>query len=184
MMRQQHDIFTSFVHVSKLHAYKSQFGPLRRRKVPTYCPPFTSTDEPRTHVVEYHCDLASNASGRIIVPSDDDLNNKDFYTKRIWRPAKREARHIGGCRGWMDAGTLIYELIGHLKFADGTPWHLGDIDDYFPKNAPERWISRFLETRSDEFAPLRLMLHPERLRIIFVLCEYAPIKRAWLSRHR
>ena len=98
---------------------------------------------------------------RFTAQYDWQLRQPRFYVERIWRPAvaERLARRL-----WLPALTLVYDYDGAIRWPNGTPFEIPEIDELFdPDN---RWMSNFLRADASEQAPRSYSRVYQKLRMI------------------
>ncbi len=120
-----------------------------------------------------------NQEERIIVASDFQLVNRNFYRTHIWQPAREMTAEIGGVSNWPCALTMLYEVDDRLYHSIGGCFSLPEVDDVFGRHA-ERWMRNFLEVDKSEKAPARYTHLLDRLRLIELYCRLIK-QQAWAS---
>ncbi|MEM1363317.1 MAG: hypothetical protein AAGF94_16650 [Pseudomonadota bacterium] len=109
-------------------------------------------------------------SPRIVVASDYNLVDRQFYAKRVWQPARRRHAHMHGRKAWFAALTILYDFDGRMYFSDQRPYHPKDIEEVFP-DVSNRWMTDFLLADETGEAPKRYSPKLERLRMIELCCR-------------
>lgn len=114
--------------------------------------------------------ITEHTNHRIIVAADWQLIDDDFYTERVWRPARAISLRMRSTAAWLRALTMLYEYDGRLFFSDGAQYRHPEIDDVFTDGS-NRWIGYFLEADATGEYPKRFSNKLERLRLIEVYCQ-------------
>jgi len=117
----------------------------------------------------------------ILVPANFQLIDREFYTERAWRPAKRESRRIGGRKQWPHALTLNSVYKNCLFFPGGEVYNVSDAHFIFT-DPDNRWMTNFLKTDGTGEAPASPSRLFERVRMISVYCTLRALQRLKLIR--
>lgn len=121
------------------------------------------------------------ARDHILVPANYQLVDLEFYVEWAFHPARREARRIGGRKGWFTALKMTTGYKGRLFFPDGTAYDVPDVHDIFvdPDN---RWMTNFLKADHTGEAPASPSRLYERVRMISAYCTLRALQRQKLIR--
>lgn len=104
------------------------------------------------------------------VPRERDLQRRQFYIEKIWKPVLRHCEEIGSERKLQAELPMLHEYQGQIFYESGDLYEVPCMKKLFGKDERATWLYNFKKVCKKTGEPISISPLLQRLEVLYLYC--------------